>query len=413
MRLATIEASEIVIIESRYGRDPVRVLAIAPTARLFVVAEPYTIPKGRIMRPQKGRKPVVLENDFVLHEGELFYPHWHGDSLYYDHYAGGLYDAIRGRAQTMLGYGRRDVGVGEPRALRLLQSSIRSLCALLANYARLDEEEQAAISRSVGITASKLVAVRNPEKISAQRQLLQSVSVRDSLLRPNQGAARARLVSSVDHLDLRLEEIRRITPRVGYYEFALLAERDRVLAIFKEVDQVLRLWVGERGLLYGESRQINRSRVGMAVRLNSLAKLVQTVTVEPFLGTRDRLTREFVNANQMLGVSNIPETIEALHRALERVTLEFIRSQLEILRTELSCAVTARRAAKTAHSLQSHLEQFVRNTKLLVRHQDLRPDFRLLAEARATILAAQDSFKNRDWIKAKELLADAAEHLSK
>lgn len=401
-----------IVIETKYGQDSVRVTSIAPTQRLLVVAEPCIIPKGRVLRAQRAKRAVMLKTDAVIGEGEVLYPRWYGGTLGHDHYEGGLYDAIRGRAQTMLGYGARDVGVGEPQTLRLMQSSIRNLCALLADYAHLDTAERNNLCNLLGATANRLVWARNSEKVVTYNQLTRASSVRDSLGRSNPGMARARLVSSVDYLDLRIGEIRRITPRVGYYEFALIAELDRIMSILREADHVLRLWVGERGLLYGDPRRLEQSTTGMNVRLNSLAELVATISVEPFLTARNQLTREFARTSQFLRARNVAEAVDALHQALERVTLEFVRNQLETLRTEVSCAIAARKTGQSASLIEQHMEQFVRNVSVLIRHRDLRPEFRLPGSAETAIGDVLSAVRQNEWQEVKRLLSEAADQLS-
>lgn len=258
-------------------------------------------------------------------------------------YREGLFDAIRGRALVMLGYGARETG-GEQGDLRVLTRSIAELLGLMATYGKLEETERQEVTDRFRVLAAHFTRVRNLAKREAREKLVAGASVRDRLGRPNPGASAARAVGAQNRLMLRAEEIREIAPWVGYYELALIAERDRLYGIFEDLGALLRNLVGPKGILYGEPRTYLRSRQGIMVQLGHAVSQLRTITVEPFIWSRDILAAELAEASRIFGsVGNTPSVRRLLDRSRRALGLRFIQREIEEVRLQLSCGIESGR----------------------------------------------------------------------
>lgn len=335
-------------IQTKFGSDLVRVRPIEPARHLLVVDERYVFPKR--CRPAHLRE--LKDSERVLEEGMILFPRRDEETgvRRYDIYREGLFDAIRGRMHTLLGYGTRDSESGEQARVRLLRSTVVDVWALLAAYGHFKEGDREELVRNLSEVRVDLRRVRNRFK----KQARDRIEVAVPFVAKNPGAARATLVATDRRLDERSREIPRIMPIIGYYELVLLNELDRVYGIFTELDSFLRTLVGPKGILREDPKKIERSRKGILARLSSVLDDVLSIRVEPFIFTRNILTIELAGAITALegdlSRNAIDMAVTLLDRSLRSIQFRFVQRDLEDLRTELACAMAGNRVPNPAET---------------------------------------------------------------
>lgn len=390
-------ATEIEVV-TRYGRHEMFVRCIPPAKRLLAVARSCFLPKD-------GIESEEAEDVVSITVGEILFPRRKKDGLRYDRYSGGLFDAIRGRAQVMLGYGVGDKTIeGEVQRLSVLQSSVREIWAMLAAYGNFSDSEKRKLTAALESAAGDLSRVRDEDKVAAKGQLAASAAVTDSLARENPGMARARLVSGLRHLDIRLEAIRQITPRVGFYELVLVNERDRIFAVFRELGTVLCNLVGRRGILRSNPAKIKRSQQGIIARLHQCSEILRTIALQPFMSARNNLIVEIEEACVLLHESLIDSARSKLTSCLAVATNALIQKRFEQIRLELSCSLASGAVPK---QLSEELENF----RLWAESSSVYKisGISLKSEWRLAVAGAAQSLANEDGQTAKELLSGAAD----
>jgi len=348
-------------VDTKYGKETVVARKVGPARRLLSLAGHHVLTKGFDKRsnPRKADGTQRLS----LEEGEILFPRRaeDGSNTYtHDIYHDGLYDAIRGRSLVMVGYGvRGEERIGEAQKIDALRTTVRDFWALIRDYSKLTPEEHDLLESAVIAAVKPFSRVQNPAKVAALEKISASVSVRDALGRVNPCANRARLLAAWGRLGIRLDEIQSITPALGYYEVVLLNERDRIMSIFHELDHLLGLLVGPNGILRDDPQKINRSRQGICSRLQASRQELGTITVLPFIFSRDMLVSEISGAIEVISRGgSLDAATELLDRSRRSLQFRFAHHEFETLRTEVSCAVHTRKASSVGHLLKAKLDLF-------------------------------------------------------
>lgn len=291
---------------------------------IFVLAQPITVPTD---------KPGEFE---IVSEGVVLCPRRNektGEREW--QIFTNLYYAIRGRAHAFTRYGLRGYP-GEIQHLNTTRPEIIEALRFLLQFGELSFGQRARVRTMITRLAVKFQHVRAEPKVEAREKLAAATSERDRGGRSNVGARRARVAAAADRITIRLEDIRRIAPRLSGQELVLLGERERILAHLRELHTELQSLLVALGRWNGLKVP---EKLAVLEFLRLCQSEVRTLRVEPFLSYGRLLANDIDSAWAHLRRERVKTARYLLERARDSIAFKFFQRDLEAVIIRLSVRI--------------------------------------------------------------------------
>lgn len=284
--------------------------------------------KPRIFTPKDAKNRITVVQGAILIPIRLTrVPKRVKSPFRYQIYSHGIYEAIRGRTHTILGYGTKG-GAGELQEIDAQVETVSDIISILIRYTTLSPEEKCKLSQMLMKVTSELKRKRNEAKKEAREFLDQSVEVRDRLGRSNPSATGARVCAARERLQLRLSEIRRISPRITAFEVALMNEKNRIWRIFdqlvdnlREVEHALR----QCNLIETDQTFIR----SICERLTSLEREVATIRVQPLVAFSRMVAKELSETRKLVELRQLDLAQKIIEKILRSIRFKRAQQHLE------------------------------------------------------------------------------------
>lgn len=215
---------EIRALETKYGLLTFKGFFLSQ-GPVFITTEESRIAAGEaISNGKRLKKGVALPAGIILmpRKNEKYATGW-----CWQIFSHGLYEAWRACLHIRDSYEAEEKN-GE---IVFLESSFRDFAMMvyqLLKYRELSVKEKEEIEKKIDEYRHCFQPAQNPLKQQAEGFLKGATGIRDRTGRPNPTAALTQLHATCRRLELRVEQIKAIDPRIGRRQIALILEKDRI-----------------------------------------------------------------------------------------------------------------------------------------------------------------------------------------
>lgn len=270
------------VFATKYSDLQFTVSPLSPSP-IFIVVEPCMLPAGHLCRNGKPLAESVL-----IRSGTLLVPRRdkkYPNGIRWGVYRYGMFDALRACLHTRRGYEgpKRGEFTILRNASRMLVECIRTLAA----WRSMDRAALKRLREALAALELEFSEKQAEPKMAVAARLTNAHRIKDRRGRTNPGATAARLVSAKKWVQVRLEDIRAIDPRIGLREIALINEIARVRAIFGD------LWRDLRRVVPQMARDPKPGMIPVArAIIGQCIQALVTVQVGPFVALAGRAADE-------------------------------------------------------------------------------------------------------------------------
>lgn len=390
------------LFETKYGNMewPVRRLLDAP---IYYTLGDQRIPAGHVMRNGKPLKTAIR-----LRVGTVLAPRRNEKyprGICWQVFPYGLYEAYRACLHIRDGY--ENDNMGETHVIGLAQQDITQTLALLARYRQVGTKDRQQIDATIALWADSFKPAVNEVKQEAAEQLEGAADVIDSRGRVNPSMTMARLVAAGHRLIVRLDEIKRIDPRIGSRQIALLLEKQRVHSSLSYAYHVL-------DQVYGESKDVRhgqwQTRARWVAFVEGVHRELQGTIIGPFKVPVDRLMTECRQVIRLISQHKIPEARQLIGRMRQALRCKKARQKLEdfIFHLEMALQHRTNNERETDQELVGQLQDFLSRFRTIEDNGFVVP-VREVVERK--LVDAHSAIIHGELAKAKELCRSAARRL--
>ncbi len=154
---------------------------------------------------------------------------------------GEINKAIRMMEYILSHYKLDEKQPAEINQIRRTEDLLQAINTMLANWQIKGKKNRAKINRALALLILELQNCYNEYKVAVREQLQATLGLRDSLNRPNPGAAAARVFAAIGNIQKRIDEFRFILPKIALRHELLCFEREcfeteRKLAINRTIN---------------------------------------------------------------------------------------------------------------------------------------------------------------------------------
>lgn len=394
------ESMENQFFNTKYGCLELESHSLHQSAVRFTTRD-LIIPAGTKLPDQQ-----ILGHAVRLRKGTVLLPRFNSvsrDILYWQVFRYGLYEALRACLRIHDQY--EDGRGGEIARLETAYEDFDRLARLLLQYRSLGPARRQRIERRLDDWWQKFEPAINRRKQETAELLGESQGILDAAGRPNPIATAEKIKKAASQLTLRLEEIRRIEPRIGMRTIALLLEKSRIERVFGRCYRGLR----ENHQASRSSSPINRKkRDEWGQKLIDLAQWeLGSVAIGPFPAPVGRMRQELWRATHHLDKNEIQASRQLVWRVMQSLRCQAGRKRLEDFILKLDIA-SRRRRQPPLDSLVGQLDDFLQRLDTI---DDC--DFKAPVRAKVGLLVQESvaALKKNDLRGAKESLKKAARAL--
>lgn len=268
-----------------YGPIELEVRALEGS-RIYAVHERHVFPAGT-----KTHSGEILKKKFIIPRGAVLVPYWDDfegrtPERFHRVFPSGVYEALRSTLHAVWGYGLKR-RCGELQVLRDISDRLARDLAVLMEGNAAPSRNLAEVQMDLATIAKELgrpigqVKAEVAEKVAAASTL--EVEHPSGTRSRNIPATRHRVEAAKRRVDRRHDQVRRIGPRVNFFE-QILAQA--IGHVFDDLGSL-------RRMLQGERIQIERSLSPEVKRIFcrradfALERILPRLDVEPFLRTAD------------------------------------------------------------------------------------------------------------------------------
>lgn len=285
-------------------------------SHLYVLKADFVFPKG-----SKTLAGKELKSDIKIERGAIFVPHWKNFGKFeaerrYHIFKNGLYEAIRGIAHVLFGYGIRG---GEGGELKLMQKIahrlINDICALMNKSSKRDQLTQ--IQQDLSELADGLKNSINEAKKEAKEKIAKASTLkiqRGGKEITNIPATIWRLVAAETRIQKRMDEILTIAPRLVSFEQTLSSELTRVWSVLE--------WL--RSIIAQEFKRMKYSfsfseKIIFNYRCDRAIERLKTIDdIAPFCRTVELILKDLQIAKEKIEMDQ-PAARKAFYRILSAI----------------------------------------------------------------------------------------------
>lgn len=296
-------------------------------SRIYVVRERYVFPAGT-----KTRSGETLKEPFTVPRGAVLVPAWDNfegkqPERFHRVFPAGIYDALRSVLHALWGYGLRRRR-GELQILRDISDRLARDIAILTEGNAAPSRKLAEVQTDLVKIAEELGRPINHAKAEAAKKAAAAATLEvehpSGKRSRNIPATRYRVEAVKRRVDRRFDQVRRIGPRVTFYEEVLA---QAIGHIFDDLYSLRRMLQGERfqiaRALSPEVQRIFCRRADLAVE-----RTLPRLDVAPFLNTAQMIRYDLGLVRKAKGKKF---ALAAIDRVLAAIRLKEAQRAFETL----------------------------------------------------------------------------------
>ena len=323
-------------------------------SHVYALKEDYTFPEGN--KTPSGKK---LREDVKIERGAVFLPHWNdfgkpeAERIYHI-FENGLYEAIRGIAHALFGYGTRG-SEGELKLMQKIASRLVDDICILMLGKETEKEKLDLAQRDLAQLADDLENVLNEAKQEAQEKIAKSANLkieRGGKKMINIPATVWRLSAAKTRIQKRIDEILTIAPRLVFFEQTLLSDLSRVWFTLEWLREVFTAEF--KRMKYPLS---STEKTIFCHKCEYAALRLEAIDVKPFLRTVGLIQKDLKTAKEQIEKDQL-KAREAVKKILSAIRFKDAQKIFEgktilpfTLWQEL-CILTPARIADTADEIE-------------------------------------------------------------
>lgn len=313
---------------------------------------------------------------------------------------GDIYSAIRGLVQIIKNY--RDNEIGEAQKLNSAVRTAHEVVVMLMSFIEMDDDERAKLSRIIESLAHEMRYKRDEKKVRARDYFGSSVKLRDKRNRLNPPATSAKITAAGSRLELRLGDIRYITPRLNMRLVALIDEKNRCISIFNALGDFLDLLLAKH-YVFVKKRTTETQVEHIEKKLRYFQRRLKSVNVVPFLNNARLISQELGFAINLLKQGKVDEAAKELRKSRESIRFKIMQNELEEVILLLSLQMRFAKPDKAEFYDRAH-DIYLKVAELDETDFQVQP----LAEIKDKLNKARSALRRNRYKEAKRLLKEAS-----